>query len=282
MAVFSTCWKFLIPGDSKIESHHPFNKTVWILLVITLCYLLLPFGRVDSVRLYGRSHVTYPKWDACINASIYFEFQTNQENGLLLYVDDGGRFDFIQIVLSAGEVKVVLNIVDGRDGNVRLGVNKDVSDGKWHSVELRRNRMQTILTVDGESQVAFSHGSDFHFGAPQNNSYVYIGGLPRWYDLDLSKLALPSVLGQNHFQGTIRNVLYSNCTCETVRAQMISGEGIDNDPPESCESDSDKKVCSDGCVCMSSDAGSKCDCTLEECAIGRCTDCLLLSTTSSI
>ena len=71
------------------------------------------------------------------------------------------------------------------------------------------------------------------------------------------------------FQGYVRNVLYSNCTCETVRVQMIGGERIIDTPPESCESETDRKICGPGCVCMSSDTLSKCDCTLERCEIGK-------------
>ena len=35
------------------------------------------------------SYVQYPRWQACLNSSISFEFKSNDKNGLLFYTDDG-------------------------------------------------------------------------------------------------------------------------------------------------------------------------------------------------
>ena len=37
----------------------------------------------------NNSYVQYPRWQACLNSSIVFEFKSNNKNGLLFYTDDG-------------------------------------------------------------------------------------------------------------------------------------------------------------------------------------------------
>ncbi len=44
-----------------------------------------------------KSFARYPKWNACVNASISFEFKTTQDEGLLMYTDDGGTYDFVEV-----------------------------------------------------------------------------------------------------------------------------------------------------------------------------------------
>ena len=73
---------------------------------------------------------------------------------------------------TSGRVSVVLNIVDGRDGHVQLDVGSRVNDGQWHRVEIKRNRMETTLLVDADTDSKFAFGSDFNFGDLSRNSEV--------------------------------------------------------------------------------------------------------------
>ena len=45
------------------------------------------------------SYVQYPRWQACLNGSISFEFKSNDTDGLLFYTDDGGQYDFFELRL---------------------------------------------------------------------------------------------------------------------------------------------------------------------------------------
>jgi neurexin len=235
-----------------------------VILFITLALM----GPARAFYLQGTdmSYARYPKWNACINASIGFDFRTTQKEGLLLYTDDGGRYDFFEIMHRNGRVTAVLNIVDGRDGHIQIDVGSNVNDGKWHRVKLQRNRMETTLMVDGVTARKFSFGSDFHFGTPENNSHVYLGGMPAELRRDLHALALPSVLFQARFKGSMRNILYSNCTCNTVRARMLDGAGVQTEPREACDV---RNPCRDGCMCVSTDTSTDCDCTDLQCVTGR-------------
>ena len=230
--------------------------------------LLSLIGAAQGFYLQGTemSYARFPDWNACINASFTFEFKTTQKEGLLMYVDDGGRYDFFEVMHVSGRVRCVLNIVDGRDGHVHIDVGTNVNDGRWHRVEIRRNRMETTLLVDRISDSRFSFGSDFHFGSLQNNSNVFIGGLPAELRQNLHALALPSVLFQPRFKGSIRNVLYSNCTCQTTRAQMLDGVGVNLVPVEACDL---HNPCRDGCLCISQDSEARCDCSELQCVTGR-------------
>lgn len=53
----------------------------------------------DGLNFVGEreTYAKFPKWDACINASISFEFKTRQKDGLLMYTDDNGRYDYLQV-----------------------------------------------------------------------------------------------------------------------------------------------------------------------------------------
>ena len=235
--------------------------------------LLLPLN-VLGIYLQGseESYARFPKWNACVNATISFEFRTTQSDALLMYVDDGGLYDFIQVVISGGEVSVTLNIVDGIDGQVYLNQGFRLNDGQWHKVEIRRNRMETILIVDDINQQSqFAFGSDFNFGSSlANNSYVYFGGMPNDYMARLHNLALPSVMFNTaRFQGSFRNVLYGNCTCQTSRSQMVSGVGVmdDGQHQEQCDR---TDPCREGCICISTDDNEPgCDCSEMQCVTGK-------------
>lgn len=80
------------------------------------------------------------------------------------------------MIHTSGRVSVVLNIVDGRDGHVQLDVGSNVNDGAWHRVEIKRNRMETTLLVDTDTDSRFAFGSDFNFGDLRTNSEVGMRG----------------------------------------------------------------------------------------------------------
>ena len=204
------------------------------------------------------SFAQFPKWDACVNASISFDFRTDPgaREGLLMYVDDGGQYDFFDVMHRNGRVEVELSIVDGVDGAVSIiPSTSNVNDGRWHSVKIQRRRMETTVTVDSVSQSQLSFGSDQYFGA-QDNSYVYFGGLPEFYDNNFQKLANPTSYLRPRFQGQIRNVIYNNCTCERTRVQLMDGVAV-TPQPEACDRHAD---CAEGCLCVSG-ATAFCDCS---------------------
>jgi hypothetical protein len=63
--------------------------------------------------------------------------------------------------------------------------------------------------------------NEIEFGNFTTNSYVYVGGLPSWYSTKLSMLALPSVVFEPRFRGSIRNILYADDESAKPRRQEV-------------------------------------------------------------
>ena len=63
--------------------------------------------------------------------------------------------------------------------------------------------------------------NEIEFGNFTTNSYVYVGGLPSWYSTKLSMLALPSVVFEPRFRGSIRNILYADDDTAKPRRQEV-------------------------------------------------------------
>lgn len=92
-------------------------------------------------------------------------------------------------------------------------------------MQVERRGETTSLTVDGVTQSKSSRGKEFHFGRLESNSDVYVGGMPAWYNTKLTKLALPSVIFEPRFGGSIRNLVYADDEGGPPRRQeMKQGE----------------------------------------------------------
>ena len=236
--------------------------------LVTIVYLVTMVITTEGFYLRGskNGYASFPTWNACPNASFSFEFQTTQSSGMLMYADDGGTYDFFEVLHSQGRVKASINIVDGQERTVVIEVGRNVNDGRWHRLTLQRNRMETTLIVDNYQHSQFAFGSDFHFGSPETNSPVYFGGIPEYMEADLTQFAVPSVIYEPNFKGSIRNVLYGNCSCSSVRGEMLASHAVSRTPPEACET---HNPCVDGCVCISQDEGPSCDCNESPCQPGE-------------
>ncbi|KAL4216896.1 neuroligin protein binding [Mactra antiquata] len=237
------------------------NKKVLFLLLVPILSVINISQALHFLKNYN-TFAQFPQWDACINSSISFEFKTILPEALLMYTDDNGNYDYVEVMIFNSKVRLRMNIVDGHERSIEMVVGERVDDNKWHRVEIKRNRMETTLFVDKfhDSRVAF--GSDFYFGnASTGNNYVYFGGLPRRYGNKLEKLSLSSAWHEERFNGDIRNVIYGNCSCIPVRASLIDGRSIDNRTQEACEKNNNCGKC----LCISEDEGPGCQCVGFDC-----------------
>ncbi|OAD62847.1 Neurexin-3a-alpha [Eufriesea mexicana] len=172
-------------------------------LVVSLSQLALSFVLEGSATSYAQ----FRKWNAGQNGTLEFEFKTEQGNGLLLYTDDGGTYDFFEVKLVESALRLRYNLGGGAQ---IVTVGHDLGDGHWHKVQITRCNENTTLTVDGVSAVSTSRGKEFEFGKLAGNSDVYVGGMPSWYNSKLTLLALPSVIFEPRFNGFIRNLVYAD------------------------------------------------------------------------
>lgn len=164
----------------------------------------------------SESYSQFRKWGGGTNGSLEFEFKTDQRNGLLLYTDDGGTYDFFEVKLVEGALRLRFNLGGGAQ---IITVGKELHDGHWHKVQLQRHEERTILTVDNVSQMRTARGKEFNFGKFETNSDVYVGGLPKWYNKKLALLALPSVFFEPRFKGAVRNLIYPDVEGGVPRRQ---------------------------------------------------------------
>lgn len=119
------------------------------------------------------------------------------------------------------------------------------------------------MILDGETRQIVAFGSDFKFGLTPN-TYTWFGGMnPK---IPFSKINLPSVSLIPRFQGSYRNIVYQNCSCQSVRVSPIEGRDYSLSPKENCESNN---PCRKGCLCISNDLDQPlCDCSQLECSKG--------------
>ncbi|KAH1007306.1 hypothetical protein HUJ04_004561 [Dendroctonus ponderosae] len=184
----------------------------FVLVVAVFCTSVTGFVLDGSSESYAK----FRKWGGGTNGTLEFEFKTDQPNGLLLYTDDGGTYDFFEVKLVEGALRLRFNLGSGAQ---IITVGKELNDAHWHKVQLQRHEERTILTVDNVSQMRTSHGKEFNFGKLETNSDVYVGGLPKWYNKKLALLALPSVFFEPRFIGAVRNLIYPDVEGGVARRQ---------------------------------------------------------------
>ncbi|XP_055869522.1 uncharacterized protein LOC106070898 isoform X3 [Biomphalaria glabrata] len=234
-------------------------SAVLVLVLICACESIVFLGERET-------YAKYPKWNACSNASIQFEFKTTQKDGLLMFTDDRGQYDYLQVAIVDGSVHLWINFVREINQNLTIALGKDLNDGRWHNVAVKRNRMESTLEVDNNQFSRVSFGSDFNFGDfLETNNYMYFGGLPLLYNRSVSNAVLPVSVQNTPFVGEIRNILYFNCSCMPVRPSVIEDRGTSRRPQEACEI---RNPCDKNkdkyCVCISADDGPGCQCIYKQ------------------
>ena len=100
--------------------------SIWNVLVFPI------FSQAFVLEGSQTSYAQFRKWYASPNASLQFEFLTSQPNGLLLYTDDGGYYDFLEVKLVEGRLRLRLNLGDGAQ---IVDMGDDLHKGfTWHKV----------------------------------------------------------------------------------------------------------------------------------------------------
>ncbi|KAL9901022.1 neurexin 1 isoform 4-T10 [Glossina fuscipes fuscipes] len=285
----TTLKRYLFPQTLRFHQSNDKNnnKNNNLLLMLVLVLLSLTSCAVHAFHLDGsqNSFAQFRKWYVGLNGSLELEFKTEQPNGLVLYTDDGGTYDFFELKLVEGALRLRYNLGGGAQ---IITVGRDLHDGHWHKVQVIRNDEQTSLIVDGVSQSRTTKGKEFQFGKFTTNSDVFVGGMPNWYSTKLALLALPSVIFEPRFRGSIRNLVYADQPGgQTRRQEMkqprdikcgdgpcdhgempkekvirntlrgIVGSGNSGNMTDACER---HDPCQHGGICISTDSGPICEC----------------------
>ncbi|KAM9202693.1 neurexin 3 isoform 3-T3 [Dugong dugon] len=216
-----------------------FTLTVSILLgsLLGLCLGLEFMGLPNQWARYLR-------WDASTHSDLSFQFKTNVSTGLLLYLDDGGVCDFLCLSLVDGRVQLRFSM-DCAETAVLS--SKQVNDSSWHFLMVSRDRLRTVLVLDGEGQ-----SGELQPQRPYMDvvSDLFIGGVPD--DIRSSALTLDGVQAMPGFKGFILDLKYGNS-----EPRLLASQGVPLDAERPCG----ERPCENGGICFLLDGHPTCDCS---------------------
>ncbi|XP_021109525.1 neurexin-1 isoform X22 [Heterocephalus glaber] len=214
----------------------------------------------------------FPKWNACCESELSFELKTRAARGLVLYFDDEGFCDFLELVLTrGGRLQLSFSIFCAEPAT--LLADTPLNDGAWHRVRLRRQFRNTTLLIDRVEarwvEVQSKRRDMTVF------SGLFVGGLPPELRAAALKLTRASVREHAPFRGWIRDV-------RVDAARTLPEDGaevrLDDDEPSGggpCEVEEGAGgVCLNGGVCSVVDDRAVCDCSRtgfrgEDCSQGK-------------
>ncbi|XP_055028360.2 neurexin 3a isoform X30 [Misgurnus anguillicaudatus] len=193
----------------------------------------------------------YLRWDASTRSDLSFQLKTDVSTALILYFDDGGYCDFLQLMVVEGKLQLQFSI---DCAETTIVSDKRVNDSSWHSATLSRFNLRTVLGLDGASK-----SSEVR---PQRQymkivSDLFLGGVPQ--DIRTSALTLPTVKDLPSFKGIIRELKYNNKEPTLLSSQRVrmDMEGVCLENP-----------CENGGTCSIIDGEPLCDCSKTE-YVGR-------------
>ncbi|XP_076835086.1 neurexin 3a isoform X18 [Brachyhypopomus gauderio] len=189
----------------------------------------------------------YLRWDASTRSDLSFQFKTDASTALILYFDDAGYCDFLQLMVVEGKLQLRFSI-DCAETTVVS--EKRVNDSAWHFASLGRYNLRTVLGVDGASKADEVR--------PQRQymkivSDLFLGGVPQ--DIRTSALTLPTAKDMPTFKGVIRDLKYGNKQPVLLSSQKVRMdlEGVCTENP-----------CENGGLCSLVDGEPLCDCSKTE------------------
>ncbi|KAG3260604.1 neurexin 3, transcript variant X16 [Ictidomys tridecemlineatus] len=186
----------------------------------------------------------YLRWDASTRSDLSFQFKTNVSTGLLLYLDDGGVCDFLCLSLVDGRVQLRFSM-DCAETAVLS--NKQVNDSSWHFLMVSRDRLRTVLVLDGEGQSGELQPQRPHMDVVSD---LFLGGVPA--DIRPSALTLDGVQAMPSFKGLIMDLKYGNS-----EPRLLGSQGVQMEAEGPCG----ERPCENGGICFLLDGHPTCDCS---------------------
>ncbi|XP_048023567.1 neurexin 2a isoform X6 [Megalobrama amblycephala] len=217
------------------------RASVWLVLVVAVAVT----AALEFDGLPGQ-WVRYGPWEAKATGELSFTMKTNISKAVVLYLDDGGNCDFLELLINDGRLQLRFAIHCGEPASLHM--ETPVNDERWHRVLLTRNYRETVLVMDGESKVAEVKSKRREMMVASD---LYVGGIPP--DVRLSALTSSTVKYEPPFRGLIANLKLG----ETPPA-LLDSQGVKNDLEYLCTK---QNPCSNGGRCSIHDSEVLCDCS---------------------
>ncbi|XP_064504012.1 neurexin-1 isoform X23 [Pseudopipra pipra] len=194
----------------------------------------------------------FPKWNACCESEMSFNMKTRSSSGLVLYFDDEGFCDFLELILTqGGRLQLSFSIFCAEPAT--LLSDTAVNDNLWHSVVIRRHFKNTTLIIDRAEtkwvEVKSKRRDMTVF------SGLFLGGLPPELRSATLKLTLSSVKDREPFKGWITDVRVNYTQASPVESQEVR---LDDEQSRLCARED---VCLNGGVCSVLNDQAVCDCS---------------------
>uniref|UniRef100_A0A7N6AMR2 Neurexin 2 n=1 Tax=Anabas testudineus TaxID=64144 RepID=A0A7N6AMR2_ANATE len=219
-----------------------------------LCWPLWPlavfslFSTVNMLEFGGApgQWARYGRWEAGSVGELSFSLKTNISKALVLYLDDGGNCDFLELLIAGGRLQLRFAIHCAEPATLHMETR--VNDDRWHMVLLTRNFRETLLMVDGETKVAEVKSKRKEMAVVSD---LFVGGIPP--DVRLSALTSSTVKYEPPFQGLI-----SNLKVGEMPPTLLNSQGIQSDLEYLCTK---QNPCFNGGFCSIQYGEVHCDCT---------------------
>uniref|UniRef100_A0A8I3Q3C3 Neurexin-2 n=1 Tax=Canis lupus familiaris TaxID=9615 RepID=A0A8I3Q3C3_CANLF len=163
----------------------------------------------------------YARWaGAASSGELSFSLRTNATRALLLYLDDGGDCDFLELLLVDGRLRLRFTLSCAEPATLQL--DTPAADDRWHMVLLTRDARRTALAVDGEVRSAEVRSKRREM---QVASDLFVGGIPP--DVRLSALTLSTVKYEPPFRGLLANLKLGERPPALLGSQGLRGAAAD-------------------------------------------------------
>uniref|UniRef100_A0A8C9THY5 Neurexin 2 n=1 Tax=Scleropages formosus TaxID=113540 RepID=A0A8C9THY5_SCLFO len=189
----------------------------------------------------------YGRWEAGSGGELSFSLKTNISRALVLYLDDGGNCDFLELLIADGRLQLRFAIHCAEPAVLHM--ETPVNDERWHMVLLTRNYRETMLVVDSEAKVAEVKSKRREMAVVSD---LFVGGIPP--DVRLSALTSSTVKYEPPFQGLIANLKLGE-----TPPTLLNSQGIQSDLEYLCAK---QNPCLNGGLCSIQHGEVHCDCSL--------------------
>ncbi|XP_056602316.1 neurexin 2b isoform X3 [Triplophysa dalaica] len=221
------------------------GSTMWPLGPLLLAGLLVSSGGLEFGGGPGQ-WARYARWEAGSIGELSFSLKTNASKALVLYLDDGGNCDFLELLIGGGHLQLRFAIHCAEPASLQMETR--VNDDRWHMVLLTRNYRETMLMVDGETKVEEVRSKRREMAVVSD---LFVGGIPP--DVRLSALTSSTVKYEPPFMGLI-----SNLKVGEMPPTLLNSNGIQNDVEYLCIK---QNPCLNGGSCAVQFGEIHCDCS---------------------